>query len=108
MRPIVKSAKNVSELYNQFIEIDNMTWNQVDEFYADTYIIQEAEYLLSVAKEQLEYWERDEADFVSWKKDEMQLKRFIKTWKPKCQPHKNDGIPYDELEAMIKEQTNEG
>ena len=108
MRPIVKSAKNVSELYNQFIEIDNMTWKQVDEFYADTYIIQEAEYLLSVAKEQLEYWERDEADFVSWKKDEMQLKRFIKTWKPKCQPHKNDGIPYDELEAMIKEQTNEG
>ena len=45
MRAIVKSAKNVSELYNQFIDIDNMTWKQVDEFYADTYIIQEAEYL---------------------------------------------------------------
>ena len=40
MRAIVKSAKNVSELYNQFIDIDNMTWKQVDEFYADTYIIQ--------------------------------------------------------------------
>ena len=103
MRPIVKSAKNVSELYNQFIEIDNMTWKQVDEFYADTYIIQEAEYLLSVAKEQLEYWERDEADFVSWKKDEMQLKRFIKYWKPKCKPHKNDGISWEELDTMIKE-----
>ena len=32
----------------------------------------------------------------------MQLKRFIKTWKPKCQPHKNDGKSYEELEAMIK------
>ena len=102
MRSIVKSAKNVDELYNQFIEIDNMTWKQVDEFYADTYIIQEAEYLLSVAEEEIQNWESDEPDYALWRKDIMQLKRFIKYWKPKCKPHKNDGIPYEELEAMIK------
>ena len=101
MRAIVKSAKNVSELYNQFIEIDNMTWKQVDEFYADTYIIQEAEYLLGVVVEEIKNWESDEPDYAIFRKDIMQLKRFIKTWKSKCKPHKNDGIPYEELEAMI-------
>ena len=102
MRAIVKSAKNVNELYNQFIDIDNMTWKQVDEFYADTYIIQEAEYLLSVAKEEIKNWESDEPDFAQWTKDFKQLKRFIKTWKPKCKPHKNDGIAWEDLEIMIK------
>ena len=102
MRPIVKSAKNVSELYNQFIEIDNMTWKQVDEFYADTYIIQEAEYHLDICQEEIQSWESDEPDYAMYKKDIMQLERFINTWKPKCQPHKKDGIAYEELEAMIK------
>ena len=96
MRPIVKSAKNVGELFNQFIEIDNMTWKQVDEFYADTYIIQEAEYHLSIAIEWLEELHTDDEDYPMWLKDSRQLKRFIKTWKPKCQPHKNDGIAYEE------------
>ena len=102
MRAIVQSAKRVSELVNQFIDIDNMTWKQVDEFYADTYIIEEAEYHLSIAEEEIQNWESDEPDYALWRKDIMQLKRFIKTWKPKCQPHKNDGKSYEELEAMIK------
>ena len=101
-RAIVKSAKNVSELYNQFIDIDNMTWKQVDEFYADTYIIQEAEYLLGVVVEEIKNWESDEPDYAIFRKDIMQLKRFIKTWKPKCKPHKNDGIAWEDLEIMIK------
>jgi len=103
MRPIVKSAKNVNELYNQFVEIDNMTWKQVDEFYADTYIIQEAEYHLGIAKDAIQSWECDGLDYAMYLKDIKQLKRFIKNWKPKCQPHKNDGLSYEELEAMIKE-----
>ena len=103
MRAIVKSAKNVSELYNQFIDIDNMTWKQVDEFYPDTYIIQEAEYLLGVVVEEIKNWESDELDYAIFRKDIMQLKRFIKTWKPKCKPHKNDGITWEELDTMIKE-----
>ena len=102
MRPIVKSAKNVSELYNQFIEIDNMTWKQVDEFYADTYIIKEAEYLLHIQKE-LQSWEGDELEYAMYLKDIKQLQRFIKYWKPKCKPHKNDGISWEELDTMIKE-----
>ena len=102
MRPIVQSAKRVSELANQFIDVDNLTWKQVDEFYADTYIIQEAEYHLDICQEEIQSWESDEPDYAMYKKDIMQLKRFIKTWKPKCQPHKNDGISYEELEAMIK------
>lgn len=102
MRAIVKSAKNVSELYNQFIDIDNMTWKQVDEFYADTYIIQEAEYLLGVVVEEIKNWESDEPDYAIFRKDIMQLKRFIKYWKPKCKPHKNDGIAWEDLEIMIK------
>ena len=32
----------------------------------------------------------------------MQLKRFIKYWKPKCKAHKNDGIAWEDLEIMIK------
>ena len=103
MRGIVKSAKNVSELYNQFIDIDNMTWKQVDEFYPDTYIIQEAEYLLSVVVEEIKNWENEEADYAIFRKDIMQLKRFIKYWKPKCKPHNNDGISWEELDTMIKE-----
>ena len=102
MRAIVKSAKNVIELYNQFIDIDNMTWKQVDEFYADTYIIQEAEYLLHIQKE-LQSWEGDELEYAMYLKDIKQLQRFIKYWKPKCKPHKNDGISWEELDTMIKE-----
>ena len=102
MRPIVQSAKRVSELANQFIDVDNLTWKQVDEFYADTYIIKEAEYHLGIAQEEIQSWDSDEPDYAMYLKDIKQLKRFIKTWKLKCQPHKNDGIPYEELEAMIK------
>jgi hypothetical protein len=42
MRAIVKSAKNVGELVYQFVELDRVTWKQVDEFYSDTYIVLEA------------------------------------------------------------------
>tara|TARA_R100001594_G_scaffold138954_1_gene182938 strand:- start:7553 stop:7864 length:312 start_codon:yes stop_codon:yes gene_type:complete len=97
MRQIVKDAKKVSELVNQFREIDNITWKQVDEFYPDTYIIQEATYHLGIAQEEIQSWESDEPDYAIYKKDIMQLKRFIKYWKPKCQPHKNDGKSYEEL-----------
>ena len=102
IRPIVKSAKRVSELENQFINVDNMTWKQVNEFYADTYIIQEAEYHLDICQEEIQSWESDELDYAMYLKDIKQLKRFIKNWKPKCQPHKNDGISYEELEVMIR------
>ena len=85
MRAIVKSAMKVGELSNQFIDIDNITWKQVDEFVTDAYMVKEAEYHLEIAIEWLE-----------------ELKRFIKTWKGKCQPHKNDGVAWEELELLIK------
>jgi hypothetical protein len=103
MRAIVKSAKNVGELVYQFVELDRVTWKQVDEFYSDTYIVLEAKYRLEIATENLEYYTEDDIDdYAIWLKDSRQLKRFINTWEGKCQPHKNDGIQWEELEAMIK------
>ena len=102
MRPIVKSAKNVGELSNQFINVDQITWKQVDEFMPDAYMIKEAKYHLSVAIEWLEELETDDPDYSVWLKDSRQLARFIRNWQYKCQPHKNDGIQWEELELLIK------
>lgn len=102
MRAIVKSAKNVGELDNQFINVDQITWKQVDEFMSDAYMVKEAEYHLSIAIEWLEELTSDDEDHAMWLKDSKQLKRFIKTWKGKCQPHKNDGVAWEELELLIK------
>ena len=102
MRAIVKSAKNVGELDNQFINVDQITWKQVDEFMSDAYLVKEAEYHLSIAVEWLEELDTDDEDYPMWLKDSRQLKRFINTWEGKCQPHKNDGVAWEELELLIK------
>ena len=102
MRAIVKSAMKVGELSNQFIDIDNITWKQVDEFVTDAYMVKEAEYHLEIAIEWLEELTSDDEDHAMWLKDSKQLKRFINTWDSKCQPHKNDGMKWEELELLIK------
>ena len=101
MRPIVQSAKRVGELVDQFENVDLVTWKQVDEFYPDTYLVNEAKHRLDIALENLEFYDEEDHDYKMWLKDSKQLKRFINTWTPKCQPHKNDGKSYEELEAMI-------
>ena len=55
MRAIVKSARKVGELVDQFENLDHVTWKQVDEFYSDTYIVFEAKNRLDIATENLEY-----------------------------------------------------
>lgn len=102
MRPIVKSAMKISELEFQFTDLDNVTWKQVDEHYADSYIIQEAKWRLDTCMENVENLDEWDEDYQSWLKDSKILKRFINTWKGKCQPHKNDGLKWEELEPLIK------
>ena len=102
MRAIVKSARKVGELVDQFENVDHVTWKQVDEFFSDTYIVFEAKNRLDIATENLEYYSEDDVDYAIWLKDSRQLKRFINTWEGKCQPHKNDGVAWEELELLIK------
>ena len=82
--------------------VDHVTWKQVDEFFSDTYIVFEAKNRLDIATENLEYYSEDDVDYAIWLKDSRQLKRFINTWEGKCQPHKNDGVAWEELELLIK------
>ena len=102
MRAIVQNAKKVGELVDQFENVDHVTWKQVDEFFSDTYIVFEAKNRLDIATENLEYYSEDDVDYAIWLKDSRQLKRFINTWEGKCQPHKNDGVAWEELELLIK------
>lgn len=102
VRKIVKGAMKVGELVDQFENVDHVNWKQVNEFYSDTYIVFEAKNRLDIAVENLEYYSQDDDDYAIWLKDFKQLKKFINTWDSKCEPHKNDGMAWEELEVMIK------
>lgn len=86
IRPIVKDAFKVNELWYQFSEIDvddgllkdgsvAALMAQVNEKYDDAYIIGEAENRLDIA---MDPCNQDEPE---WRKDAAQLRRFIKRWR---------------------------
>ena len=99
LRPIVKDALKVSELDHQFV-VYMVTDEQINDLYPDSYLVEEANYHLTVALQ--EYDNYDEETQRVCRHDIRQLERFIKKWKNKCQPHKNDGLGYDEIYKQIK------
>ena len=81
IRPIVKAAFKVDELVYQFATIDlddglleTGSMEEVNEKYADDYIIDEARNRLDIAMDPLN--QEDEC----WQKDAAQLRRFINKW----------------------------
>ena len=81
IRPIVKAAFKINELYYQFTEIDvpdgylaTGSIEEVNERYSDEYIIGEARNRLNIAMDQY-----NQAD-AYWRRDAAQLRRFIKRW----------------------------
>ena len=82
IRPIVKAAFKINELYLQFTEIDvpdgyleTGSIEEVNERYSDEYLIGEAKNRLSIAMDPY-----NQAD-AHWRHDAAQLRRFIKRWK---------------------------
>lgn len=82
MRPIVKAAFKVNELYIQFTEIDvpdgyleTGSIEEVNARYSDEYLIGEAKNRLSIA---MDPYNQDDSH---WRRDAAQLRRFIKRWK---------------------------
>ena len=112
MRAIVKDAFKVDELNYQF-EIDTEDFNTVIDLdtvnahYSDRYILNEAKNRLGIVVSNLEDSHCSEPDYKSYKKDERQLKRFIKKWENKCQPHKNDGLSWERLKEILNKKENE-
>ena len=105
MRAIVKDALKCDELIRQFEQIDAVTEEQVDKFYPDQYLINEALHWQDMANDNLGYWSPQDDDYKIWKKGLRQLKRFVAKWENKIQPHENDGLAWEELEKKMKEQS---
>ena len=116
MREIVKDAFKVNELSYQF-EIDTedldffsntvIDLDTVNTHYSDRYILNEAKNRLEIVVSNLEDLHYSEPDYKYYKRDEGQLKRFIKKWENKCQPHKNDGLSWEQLKEILNKKENE-
>jgi hypothetical protein len=88
IRPIVHAAFKVGELIEQFQNVDvpdgvlvTGSKVEVNEKFNDAYLIGEASNRLDMVKDQLEAISPDHpTDWRIYKRDEKQLKNFIKKW----------------------------
>mgnify|MGYP003643648982 CR=1 FL=1 len=88
IRPIVKAAFKIDEMVEQFVNIDvpdkyleHGTPEEVSGKYDDAYLVGEARNRLDLVLDQLDClgtW--DDEDRKTLKRDERQLRNFIKRW----------------------------
>jgi len=87
IRPIVKAAFKVSELVEQFENIDvpdgyldTGSMAEVNEKYDDAYLVNEARHRLDLVQDQIDNEPYGEPIPSELKRDERQLTAFIKKW----------------------------
>lgn len=112
MRQIIKDIKKVDELFNQFINNDNFTLKEVNNFIPDSYIIKEAKHHLEISINELQGGINgtnclNDFDTKRVDKDIKQLKSFIYKWSKKITKHKNDGMNWKELQTIIRSYNND-
>ena len=101
MRKIVKECEKIEELNYQFTSIDCVDWLEVDKYYPDKYLIDEAKYKIGICNEWLNELYGDEDEYSYYQKSKRQLNKFINKWSKKCTPHVNDGLSYEKIEELI-------
>jgi hypothetical protein len=87
IRPIVKAAFKVDELVEQFVNIDvpdkyleHGTPEEVSKKYDDAYLIGEAKNRLDMVLDQIRCCPDYDEDMKVYRRDERQLRNFIKRW----------------------------
>ena len=103
MRKIVKDCEKIEELECQFITNDSVDWLEVDQFYPDKYLINEAKHRIDICNEWLDELYEDDYDYPYYVKSKKQLIKFINKWSNKCTPHVNDGLPYEDIKELIEQ-----